>query len=384
MHSYRFVALFSAALSACGVGALPSPASSQGPLEVTLSSAKSSPLVIEAIIKNAGSEDLALLKAGTIFGSKRVQLLDAERIDTDGSRAAAAFQGIVASVDFQALALDNYEIVKPGSTVSREIDAAVMYELKVGTYEFSAAGLFPAQPDSASFKPTSSVAYQSNTLTVTVDEASASRTQAIPLQQRALVREESCSNSTKRELLVNSLSNCQLLAEAGAAEARDVTALRFVEYFRSNDTEARKLVSDRLDAVAKECSTSDSGGVSVFCTEPFDWNECSVPLVGYTWPLNNWIIPCPMFFDTRPPMPEGCHRQDHATTMVHEMTHNPAVYEVATQDAAYSYPNITQLDPDMALYNADTYSLFTNAIYLDCPVESLPKGFCARSLSHKA
>ncbi|KAM0275935.1 hypothetical protein ACHAQH_007277 [Verticillium albo-atrum] len=374
MLSHRFIALLGAALSAFSVDAhfVSRRTPSQGQVEVKLSSAESAPLVIEATIKNTGSEELAFLKAGTIFGSTRVQLLDAERIAADGSREVATFQGIVASVDYQALASENYEVVKPGSTIARKIDAIALYELKAGTYEFSATGFFAAQPDSASL-PTSSVAFKSNTLTVTVDEAVASLSRVVSLQQRALLQEDSCKNSTQRQLMLDALTNCKPLAEAGAAEARDVTSLRFVEYFRSNASDSRKMVADRLDAVAKECGTSDSGGVRVYCSEPFDWTECSTPLVGYTWPLNNWIIMCPMFFDTRPPVPQECHRQDHATTMIHEMTHNPAVYEVETQDAAYSYANITQLDPDMALYNADTYSLFTNAIYLDCPVESLPK-----------
>ncbi|KAG7120750.1 Neutral protease 2 like protein [Verticillium longisporum] len=381
MHSRRFFALLGAALSACSVTAHSisrRAALSQGNVEVTLRSAETAPLLIEATIKNAGSKDLAFLKAGTIFGSSRVQLLDAQRIEPDGSRQKAAFQGIVASVDFDALAPENYEVLRPGSAIVKKIDAAALYGLSAGTYEFSATGHFAAQPDSASL-PTVSEAYKSNTLTVTVDEATAllSRVVPAPLQHRALLQEDSCKNTTQRQFMLDALANCKPLAEAGAAEARDVTSLRFVEYFRSNASESRQLVAGRLDAVAKECSTSDSGGVRVYCTEPFDWTECSTPLVGYTWPLNNWIIMCPMFFDTRPPMPQECHKQDHTTTMIHEMTHNPAVYEVATQDAAYSYPNITQLDPDMALYNADTYSLFANAIYLDCPVESLPNCYNA-------
>ncbi|EEY23941.1 metalloproteinase [Verticillium alfalfae VaMs.102] len=328
MHSRRFFALLGAALSACSVTAhsiARRAALSQGNVEVTLSSVESAPLLIEATIKNAGSKDLAFLKAGTIFGSTRVQLLDAQRIELDGSRQKAAFQGIVGSVDFEALAPENYEVPRPGSAIIKRIGAAALYGLSAGTYEFSASGLFAAQPDSASL-PTVSEEYKSNTLTVTVAEATAC-----------------CLASTSAPTLPNRASSSPTV----------------------------------LMPWPRECSTSDSGGVRVYCTEPFDWTECSTPLVGYTWPLNNWIIMCPMFFDTRPPVPQECHKQDHTTTMIHEMTHNPAVYEVATQDAAYSYPNITQLDPDMALYNADTYSLFANAIYLDCPVESLPKCYNA-------
>ncbi|KAG7118803.1 Neutral protease 2 like protein [Verticillium longisporum] len=381
MHSHRFFALLGAALSACSATAHSisrRAALSQGNVEVTLSSAKSAPLLIEATIKNAGSKDLAFLKPGTIFGSTRVQLLDAQRIESDGSRRKAAFQGIVASVDFDALAPENYEVLRPGSAIVKKIDATSLYRLSAGTYEFSATGLFAAQPDSASL-PTVSEEYKSNKLTVTIDEATASLSRVVPapLQHRALLQEDSCKNTTQHQLMLDALANCKPLAEAGAAEARDVTSLRFVEYFRSNTSDSRQLVADRLDAVAKECSTSDSGGVRVYCTEPFDWTECSVPLVAYTWPLNSWVIVCPMFFDTRPPLPQMCHKQDHATTMIHEMTHNPAVYEPSTQDVAYSYPNVTQLDPDRALDNADTYSLFANAIHLDCPVESLPKSYNA-------
>ncbi|EMT67807.1 hypothetical protein FOC4_g10005920 [Fusarium odoratissimum] len=305
-------------------------------LTVSLEPVSGQSTQINVSIKNAGPTDLSLLKIGN----------------------EVPFMGIELSLYYDGLNTNHFETLKTGSSIFRVVDLSTIYDLKPGTYSVYAEGSLPAVSEESS-KPTP-VSLKSEPISIKVAKASSAEAKQ-QASKRTILQEDSCT-ADKLELTANSVKNCETLARAAAKDASDVHSARFVEYFKSNETKAREHVTGRLLAVAEECSTSDSGNTRVFCRDEIGYCESDGPLIAYTTWVNGYVTMCPLFYDTLPPLPQKCHKQDHATTTIHEMTHARAVYEqeVSTQDYAYGYENSTALDPLSCLYNADSYSLYAN------------------------
>ncbi|KAF4975579.1 hypothetical protein FZEAL_7651 [Fusarium zealandicum] len=330
-------------------------------LAVTLSVPSSGKAtVVEATITNNGKHDLGLLKIGTFLDDRPVKKLTV----VDETGAEIPFMGIELSVYYDGLKSEHFKTLKAGSSLTQAIDIASAFDLEPGTYKVFAEGSIPSSSGGSSV--TRSASYKSEAISVTVDKPSLSAVKQSSMK-RAVVANDTCTPE-KLEVTSNAIRNCVTLARAAAADAADVNSARFVEYFKSNETSARKHVSGRLNAVVKECSNTEGGAISVSCTDPFGYCNDGGPLIAYTIWVNGYMVMCPLYYDTLPPLPQTCHKQDHATTTIHEMTHARAVWEgeVSTGDYAYGYENSTALDPSDALYNADNYSLYANAIYLDC------------------
>ncbi|PNP76726.1 hypothetical protein FNYG_10145 [Fusarium nygamai] len=272
--------------------------------------------------------------------------------------------GIELSLYYDGLKANHFETLKTGSSIFRIVDLSTMYDLKAGTYSVFAEGNLPATSKESSKQIP--VSFKSETLSMKITKASSAEAKQ-KASKRTILQEDSCT-AEKLALTANGIKNCETLARAAATDASDVHSARFVEYFKSNETKTREHVTGRLLAVAEECSTSDSGNTRVSCSDEIGYCESDGPLIAYTTWVNGYVTMCPLFYDTLPPLPQKCHKQDHATTTIHEMTHARAVYEqeVSTQDYAYGYENSTALDPLSCLYNADSYSLYANAVYLDC------------------
>ncbi|KAL9565030.1 hypothetical protein ACKAV7_010843 [Fusarium commune] len=260
-------------------------------------------------------------------------------------RNEVPFMGIELSLYYDGLKTNHFETLKTGSSIFRVVDLSTIYDLN----------------------PQATSRFLQVRGSLGEDHQSFNSRGKAKASKRTILQEDSCT-ADKLELTANSVKNCETLARAAAKDASDVHSARFVEYFKSNETQAREHVTGRLLAVAEECSTSDSGNTRVFCRDEIGYCESDGPLIAYTTWVNGYVTMCPLFYDTLPPLPQKCHKQDHATTTIHEMTHARAVYEqeVSTQDYAYGYENSTALDPLSCLYNADSYSLYANAVYLDC------------------
>lgn len=315
---------------------------------------------VNVSIKNDGPTDLSLLKIGTILDERPVKKLSLK----DQSGNEVPFMGIELSLYYDGLNTNHFETVETGSSIYRIMDLSTMYDLRAGTYSVYAEGSLPAA--SKESKKQIPVFFKSKALSTKITKASSAEAKQ-KASKRTILQEDSCT-AEKLELTANGIKNCESLARAAAKDASDVHSARFVEYFKSNETKTREHVTGRLLAVAEECSTSDSGNTRVSCRDEIGYCESDGPLIAYTTWVNGYVTMCPLFYNTLPPLPQRCHKQDHATTTIHEMTHARAVYEqeVSTQDYAYGYENSTALDPLSCLYNADSYSLYANAVYMDC------------------
>jgi deuterolysin len=162
--------------------------------------------------------------------------------------------------------------------------------------------------------------------------------------------------------VTTALSNCQKLASAASDTAANGDGTIFADYFKTES--ARPNVAARLKAVAEDCASQNSGATTTSCSDTY--SGCSSQVLAYTVVQRDAVVLCPAFFDYLPPLADGCHAQDQATTIIHENTHAPAVYSPGTSDNGYGYSAATSLSSGQALANADSYALYANAIYLDC------------------
>lgn len=250
--------------------------------------------------------------------------------------------------------------MKATESIEVNIDAAEVFNFpQSGIYSFVSLGLIStAIAPSISFSGPSAT-FASNSIHIYVDsEATSLIAPALPSLEARTIIQDGC-NATELAASTKALANCVSLARAAAADAANPQSARFVEYFRTNSSTTRQTVVARLQAVANECSSTNSGKSSYACKD-ISGICSSEPLNAYTrWDVN-YMVMCPLFYDTLPALPPGCHRQCQATTTIHEMTHCDSVYEPHTNDWAYAYNASTSLSPERALANADNYSLYAN------------------------
>lgn len=351
-------------------------------LEVTLAPATSNGAAeLVATIRNVGSTDLNLLKVGTLLDEvlpvQKVLAVDEKgtlmiinpsqnsgaNAKCENTGVEVQFRGIHASIRYDALTAKHFQLLKASESVSTVISAAAVHEfVKSGTYTFSVSGLMPVAPAGSTELSGPALTIQSNSVSLQVDTEAAAAVPKTsifhPLQERTNIQ-DNC-NATQLAASTEALANCKTLALAAAADAADPSSARFVEYFRTNSSDTRQTVVDRLTAAAKECSTTDSGVSLYYCNDNTSICESEGPLNAYTrWDLD-YVVMCPLFYDTLPPLPLGCHRQCQATTTLHEMTHCEDVYSPHTNDFTYGYNESVALTPEFALLNADNYSLYAN------------------------
>lgn len=178
-----------------------------------------------------------------------------------------------------------------------------------------------------------------------------------PLDRRTKV--SSCSGS-RGTALNQALKNVASLANKAAQEATSGSASKFQEYFKTTSSSSRQTVAARLQAVAREASSTSSGATTYYCDDPYGY--CDPNVLAYTLPAYNIVANCPIYYSALPALASSCHAQDQATTSLHEFTHAPGVYSPGTEDYGYGYSAATSLSANQALNNADTYALYANGM----------------------
>ncbi len=270
-------------------------------------------------------------------------------------------KAILPSLHYDALQNKHFQLLKASESIEVTVDGAMVHDFeKSGTYSFAVEGLIPVAiaPSTKLSKP--AITVKSNMINMYVEARKVSFPGTV-INGRTNMNVAGC-NGTHKAASTTALANCQNLALAAAADAMDPTSDRFVEYFKTNSSDTRRTVAGRLTAVAQECSVLDSGVSRYFCYDYYSLCEIDGPLNAYTlWDIDT-VVMCPLFYDTLPPLPLGCHRQAQATTTIHEMTHCEGVYSPHTNDWAYGYNESTALGPEKALANADSYSLYASGM----------------------
>ncbi|KAF2208676.1 hypothetical protein CERZMDRAFT_48618 [Cercospora zeae-maydis SCOH1-5] len=326
------------------------------PLEATLTQVDNT--LIRVALTNTGSHAYNLLAGGTILDDAPV-----DKLYITGGNATATFVGITKRMALQNLDADAFITLEAGETIEKEIQAAGIYDFAAsGIYQVLADGVIPYAEVGSTELTGEALIFESNTLSIEVDgEAAAAVGDVVRLDKRTIVQSD-CTG-TRRTAVVNGLRNCASQASAAASQAASGSATRFNTFFRTTASATRNTVAARLRAVASDCSSSTGGVTRTYCTDPYGY--CTSNVLAYAVPSANNINYCPAFYSI-PAVTGSCYAQDQAGTVLHETTHSPAVYSPNTVDYAYGFAASTRLTTAQAVLNADSYTLFANAVALGC------------------
>lgn len=265
------------------------------------------------------------------------------------------FEGIRRRYRLSGLTSESLTSLAAGESIEDEFDIASTTNLaQGGTVSVQAQGMVPLVSDGAvsGYMP-----FSSNKLSIDVDGAEASKVKLAISHLDRRTQLTGCSGS-KQSALTQALQNAVSLANKAAEAASSGSASKFQEYFKTTDSSTRQTVAARLQAVAKEASSTSSGATTYHCDDAYGY--CDPNVLAYTLPSQNTIANCDIYYSQLPPLASSCHAQDQATTSLHEFTHAPGVYSPGTQDLGYGYQAATSLSANQALNNADSYALYAN------------------------
>ncbi|PSN67388.1 neutral protease 2-like protein [Corynespora cassiicola Philippines] len=324
------------------------------PLEVSIELTGNT--AVKAVITNTGSEDLKVLKTGTLFGDAPT-----EKVEVFQGQSQVAFEGIRLQIALDQLEDDAFQVIAAGETLEKTFDIAEMHDLSAGgSFDVVTTGAVPfAKVDSTEIE--GAVAFSSNTVAASVDGAEAAKVRRAFLK-RAIVQSD-CTG-TRRTAVVNGLANCRSLATTAASQANSNTA-KMTEFFKSSSASTRSTVAGVFNRVASECGSSTGGVSRLYCTDVYPGGACSGGVIAYTVPSQSYQAYCGIFFNQMPATSRGCYAQTQASTLVHEVTHLSQVR--GTSDyGGYGYNFVRSLSASQNLNHADTYTLFAQSIYAGC------------------
>ncbi|KAI5364798.1 putative peptidase M35, deuterolysin, metallopeptidase, catalytic domain superfamily [Septoria linicola] len=326
------------------------------PLQATLTQVDNT--LVRVALTNTGSTSYNLLAGGSVLDDAPV-----DKLYVTGGNATAEFIGITKRLALQNLEPEAFVTLGAGETIEKEIQAAQLYDFPAsGVYEIFSDGIFPYAEVGSTELSGNALIFQSNKLSIEVDsEAAAATATGVHLDKRTIVQSD-CTG-TRLTAVTNGLRNCASQANAAASQAASGSATRFQEFFRTTAASNRNSAAARFRAVAADCASSTSGRSRTYCTDPYGF--CTSGVLAYAVPRDNNINYCPAFYSL-PAVTGRCNAQDQAGTVLHEETHVPNVYSPSTVDHAYGYAASTRLSAAQALLNADTYTLFANAVALNC------------------
>ncbi|KAI5814853.1 deuterolysin metalloprotease family protein [Pyronema omphalodes] len=359
------VAFFSLGLALLAAFAAATPIEKRNsPLKVELAPTSEN-AVVQATITNTGSSDLRVLKPGSILSDAPIR-----KLEVSAGESALEFKGITMSYALNKFTPDDYVTIPAGKSVTTTVELAGIYDLSsADSYSVSATGAFQTTHDTGSEVSITSLSgpavieFESNKLDLKVDRAAAAKVEPLAQKLSKRVVLAGCSGS-RLTATQTALSNTVRRAQAAYSAALSGSATKFNEYFKTTSSTTRSNVASRFNAIASAASTTNSGRVTYYCTDPYGY--CGSNVLAWTLPSSNIMANCDIYYTYLPASTGSCHAQDQWSTTLHEMTHAPGVFSPGTDDNAYGYSACMGLSASAALNNADTYALYANAIYLGC------------------
>ncbi|RPD55117.1 Metalloprotease [Lentinus tigrinus ALCF2SS1-7] len=351
MFSLAFITLATSAVLSLATPAKRAPA-----LEVSVTAPTEvhsiDDIKVTAAVTNTGSEDVKVLKFGTVLDNHYPTR--SFTVSKDG--LVANFTGIKLQIDLDAVDDTAYVVIPAGETVVVEHEVAPLYnfeELGTGAFEFEPVTDF--QVVEADAKPH---AYKVSASKVKVNVKSdvAKREIKAAHEKRARV---TCSNSSQNSFISSSYSEGKSLASIAAnyVSSNGANSL-FRSYFGSASTSTVRSV---LSAVASENSSSRT----LSCTDTYGY--CDPGVIAYTLISTTNIYFCSIFFNevASSRLCSGttvASRNIRGGTVLHELTHAVA----GTTDVGYgcSYDmSLGSSSPSQAVRNADNYNCFATQVY---------------------
>ncbi|GME28774.1 peptidase m35 deuterolysin [Neofusicoccum parvum] len=309
---------------------------------------------VKASVTNTGASDLKLYKTGSFLDTAAV-----EKVEIYSAESRVGFEGVRLRTVTSGLTEDAFQAIAAGETVEVTFDVAQMHDLATGgAFDILSQGAIPyAEADSTELA--GALSYVSNKLSATVNGAEAEKVRRGFTKRAAL---QSDCTSTRGTATRTALTNCRSLALAASSAAAGGSASKFSEYFKTTSSSTRSAVAATFSKVASECGSTTSGASDYYCTDVYGYCESNV--LAYTIPSQAIMVNCPLYYSALPALTSSCHSQDQATTTLHEVTHLTQIK--GTDDLGYGYSAATALSASQALNNADTYALYSNAIYAGC------------------
>lgn len=268
------------------------------------------------------------------------------------------FKGIRLRLSKSAAGEDAFQHIEAGKSVEVTFDVAETHDLSQGG-EFNIAAKGALQYALEHDDTLIGAASSSASITASIDGAAAAAVQDNQNMRRTTFQRD-CTGS-RGQAVSNAANNCVSLSRQASRVASSGPASKMQEFFKSSSQQVRSQVANVFDRVAAECP--NNGGYSrTYCSDVGGY--CGGNVLAYTVPSQSYIVYCDLYFNNLPPLTSACHRQDQATTNLHETTH---LSEVAgTDDLGYGYDNIRRLSTQQSLNNADSYAVFANSIYAGC------------------
>ncbi|EIW62196.1 Metalloprotease [Trametes versicolor FP-101664 SS1] len=351
MFSLAFITLaVSAALS------LATPAKRAPALEVSLTAPANvnsiDDIKVTAAVTNTGSEDLKVLKYGTVLDSE----IPTRSFTVSRDGVTADFTGVKLQLDIDSLDDSAFTVIPAGETILVEHQVASLYnfeKLGAGAFEFEPVTTFQvieADAEPRAFK----VAAQK--VKVNVEQDVAKREIAVAHEKRARV---SCSDSSRNSFIASSFSEGRSLASIASSYVSSNGAdTLFRSYFGTTSTSTVRSV---LSAVANENSSSRT----LNCVDPYGY--CTSGVIAYTLTATTNVYFCSLFFQEVPNsrLCSGttvASRNIRGGTVLHELTHALS----GTDDVGYGCSfdrNLGQTSPRQAAINADNYNCFATQVY---------------------
>ncbi|KAL4820402.1 Deuterolysin metalloprotease family-domain-containing protein [Aspergillus spinulosporus] len=319
--------------------------------DVTLESLGNS--TVKAEITNTGTEGLRLVQRGGILDQ-----FPTRKVNVKGGDSDPKFTGVRVEYILSHLTADGFVQLSPNQTVGSVFDIADLYELSPGQeYTAVAKGLLQ-YTTLANKKKFLTFSYKSNNISFTAPTDTASR-----LEDRSTLV---CSDEYN-QIVQDAISRAAEMATAAAADARTGSAL-FQKYFKSTSEDDIEEVAGRLDAIAKEATTT--GQLKYYC-EPTSEDYCAGNVAAMTYPTLNRVVNCPGYYSSTK-VSNYCGYLDQAAITLHEYAHADALYSPGTEDIAYGYESVLSLDTEDSKNNADNFAYYASSVFLQCDADEEP------------
>ncbi|ESK82326.1 neutral protease 2 [Moniliophthora roreri MCA 2997] len=314
-------------------------------------------LKFKATVKNTGSEDVKILKYGTILDSSLPTRSFA--VTKDGEDVQ--FTGIKLQVSLDKPDDSSFVSIPAGQSVTVDHDVTDLFDFAsagTGTFRFEPVTSFYVT--SSSNDKLSSLA-QFERVQVSSDAVEVNVTDQLEKREMAKRATNTCNDPAKKAFIDAAHFEGQALAAAAAKYINDNRQNSlFRSYFKNNDPAA---VENKLTLAA----TENDPNRTLDCNDPYNYCASHPNVIAFTVIADTNIFFCPIFFD-EVPQNDLCtgatsvsERNIRGGTALHELTHAVS----STIDVSYGCGDDQDLYADDQLVNADNYNCFATQVWQD-------------------
>ncbi|KAF9262347.1 Metalloprotease [Marasmius fiardii PR-910] len=338
--------------------ALAGPMKRPGSLTVSLSGPNAVESVDElkfmAAVKNTGSDQVKILKFGTILDDK----FPTRSFTVTKDGATVPFTGVKLSVSLKHAGDNAYTVIPAGENVTVYHDVAALFDFAsvgAGTFKFSPVTTFQLAEvgrNPNSFGDSKVLEIDTNPVEVVLT-GELEKQELVPLEKRA---RNICSTDQAAFLV-----SAQMAGAAASYVSRYGADDLFNPYFGTNPT-------SKVEDVLKVANENDSSR-TLDCSDPYNQCDPTLGVLAYThMSRSNNVYFCSVFFDYLVPQNRVCdgsptvdNPDTRGATVLHELTHAAS----ATNDVAYDCEEDETLPDWASVQNTDSYGCFCSQVWED-------------------